>query len=368
MARKAKQNASKNQPTEQDLTFFLVSRFVVVLVLVVIVESGVVWLETSVMVPWLQAEISSSVALAHTTSLAELSRWVMDTFINAFTPGHSNAFGRSIVVAMLLFMLLLVLLPVVLGALVFSYMVKRRVGALILEREEEHARIDRRRSLFITDIAHDLRTPIMAVSGMSHAMVDGLVVDPDVQREYQQAICEKTDKMGDLVNMVFDYAKLGSEGFQLKREYIDLPQLLLQEAATAYSDAEDAGMIFEVMVPEEKCTVYADPVQLGRLVGNLLTNSIRHNPAGTIIVLYMTRKAGVALVYVADTGVPIEGDPSQLFQPFARGDASRSSSGGTGLGLSIVQRVADMHGYKIALQQPSPPYTKAFVLQCSVED
>lgn len=369
MARRAHRVPAAGRSSANDLTFFLVSRFVAVILFVVVVEYAVVWLETSVMLPWLQGFLSfSSIVHGYEMSLADLQRWVIDIVISAFAPDGASAFNRSVVVAMLFLMLLLVLLPVFAGALVFSSLVKRRVDALIAEREEEHARQERRRSLFITDIAHDLRTPIMAVSGMSHAMLDGLVSDPGMQREYQRAICEKTDRMGNLVNMVFDYAKLGSEGFQLKREYLDLPQLLLQEAAAVYSEAEDAGMVFEVMVPEDRCTVFADPAQLGRLVANLLVNAIRHNPAGAIIVLYLTRRAGVALVYVADTGVPIEGEPDRLFQPFARGDASRSSAGGTGLGLSIVKTVADMHGYRIELQQPSPPYTKAFVLQCPVED
>lgn len=362
------QDGSDAQSGGRDLAFFLTTRFVVTLVLVVLAEAGVVWLETSAALPWLQEYIDGTQVLGGTLSLAELVRWVASLLAVAFSGGGADARARATVVLSVLLMLALLLLPVVVGALAFSRLVGRHVRALMRERDEEHERDARQRNLFLTDVAHDLRTPLMAISGMAHAMLDGLVPSEEGERDYLEAICEKTDRMGGLVNTVFDYAQLGSDGFVLHRECLDLPQLLLREAAAAYTDAEDAGMTLEAMVPEDRCTVYADPTQLGRLVGNLLTNAIRHNPPGTVIVLYLTRRAGVALVYVADTGTPIEGDPERLFQPFARGDEARSGTGGTGLGLSIVARIAQMHGYQIALRQPCPPYAKAFVLQCPVED
>ena len=107
-------------------------------------------------------------------------------------------------------------------------------------------------------------------------------------------------------------------------------------------------------------------MQLGRVVANLLTNAVRHNRTGIEIALLLVREAGVAYVIVADTGEPIAGDPTELFQPFSRGDAARSSSGGSGLGLSICKRVADLHGYDLTLVQPYGRFTKAFALRCPV--
>ena len=114
--------------------------------------------------------------------------------------------------------------------------------------------------------------------------------------------------------------------------------------------------------------VLADPIQLARVIENLLSNAIRHNAAGTEVALMMVREAGVAYVVVADTGEPIGENPEDLFQPFTRGDAARSAKGGSGLGLSICKRVADMHGFGLSLVQPYGRFPKAFVLQCPVED
>ena len=152
----------------------------------------------------------------------------------------------------------------------------------------------------------------------------------------------------------------------LDRKCIDLPQLLLREAAAAYTDVEDAGMELRVEVPEEPLAVYADERQLGRVVANLIANAARHNGPGTVITLALGRRAGVADIVVADTGEPISQDVGELFEPFARGDAARSG-GGSGLGLSIAKTIVNMHGYQIHLVQPYGTYTKAFVVTCTVE-
>ncbi len=355
-----------------DLVSYLVVRFVVVLVCVMVVESVVVWVESALLMPALQGALDDSqlVAMDETTSVLSLLRRMLMLLVAMAQGGLLRMAGLargSLVVLLLIVMLVLLLLPALLGALVFSRMVVSRVRELQERRERELLRIDQQRSQFMTDVAHDLRTPLMAISGMAHAISDGVVRDDAMRDEYLRSICDKADTMGGLVSSVFDYTKLGSAAFELEFEPVDLPQLLLQEAAVAYTDIEDAAMHLSVLVPEERCTVRADRVQLARVVANLLANAVRHNPAGTEVALMLVREAGIAHVIVADTGVRIEGDPDDLFQPFSRGDAARTTSG-SGLGLSICKRVADLHGYGLSLVQPYGRFGKAFVLRCTVVD
>ncbi len=356
---------------KNNLVFYLVSRFIVVLVAVMAVETMVAWLESVTFLPMLQGFASEYKSLSlETTSVAALLQWILTLVRTITTSGallNMNAVSQSIAIALAVAMILLLAVPIVVGALVFSSMVVRKVRELQEQRERELAQIDQQRSQFITDIAHDIRTPLMAISGMSHAMADGLVRDEAQRAEYVQSICDKADKMGVLVNSVFDYTKLGSGAFELEREEIDLSQLLLREAATAYTDVEDAGMQLTTYIPEEPCPVFADQVQLSRVVANLIVNAIRHNKPGTEISVLLVRQAGTAFVMVADTGAPLAGNASDLFQPFAQGDEARSGERhGSGLGLSICKRVADMHGYSLGIAQPYGRFTKAFVLQCAV--
>ena len=378
MARKgrAKDKASGDLATrsgKNNLAFYLISRFIVVLLLVMLAESAVVWLESVTFIPLLQALAATNSPQSYeTTSVISLIQWTI-SLIQAMSQADYAQVGslvsQSVAVGLFIAMLLLLATPVVVGALVFARMVTRKVRGLQEQRERELAQIEQQRNQFITDVAHDLRTPVMAISGMAHALSDGLVRDEAMRDEYLQSICDKSDKMGDLVSSVFDYTKLGGGNFTLQREPIDLPQLLLNEAAVAYTDIEDAGMHFSVHVPEDRCVIDADKLQFSRLVANLIANAIKHNGPGTEIALILVRQAGVAYVIVADTGVPIMQSPDDLFQPFMQGDSSRSSSaGGSGLGLSICKRIADMHGFSLSIAQPYGRFTKAFVLQCGVLD
>ena len=354
---------------KNNLVFYLVSRFIAVLLAVMLVDSAVAWLESVTFLPLLQGLTSAYSDLSlETTSVVSLLQWVLTLLRSIVTSGafpFSGLASQSVAIALVVVMLLLLAIPVVAGALVFADLVVRKVRALQEQRERELAQIEQQRSQFITDIAHDLRTPLMAISGMSHAMADGLVRDEAQRDEYLQSICDKSDKMGELVNAVFDYTKLGSGSFELNREAVDLSQLLLREAAIAYTDAEDAGMQLTTCIPEERCPVFADQVQLSRVVANLITNGIRHNDRGCEVAVILVRQAGTAYVMVADTGIPIEGNAEDLFQPFAQGDAVRSMGrGGSGLGLSICKKVADMHGFDLSIAQPYGRFTKAFVLKC----
>ena len=358
---------------KNSLVYYLVSRFIAVLVAVVAVESAIVWLESVTFLPLLQGIASDYTGQSfETTSVVSLVQWVWSMLrsIASSRPfPFVGAVSQSVAVGLVMAMLLLLAVPPVLGALVFSTLVVRKVRALQEQRERELAVIEQQRSQFVADIAHDLRTPLMAISGMSHALADGIVRDEAQRVEYLQSICDKSDKMGELVNTVFEYTKLGNASFELHREQLDLAELLLREAAMAYTDAEEAGMELTTFIPEERCMVFADPVQLARVAANLVSNAIRHNESGVEVSVMLVRQAGVAYVMVADTGEPLTGNPGDLFQPFAQGDAARTHArGGSGLGLSICKRVADMHGFDLSIAQPYGRFTKAFVLQCPLSE
>ncbi|MEE1007799.1 MAG: HAMP domain-containing sensor histidine kinase [Agathobacter sp.] len=263
----------------------------------------------------------------------------------------------------LLLALVLILFPYVVVAIVYSQLVLAQVERIQREKQLIYEENDRKRNLMLSDIAHDLRTPITTISGYSKALHDGMVTDEKMQKEYLNAIMSKSAKMTDLINVLFEYVKLDSYGFKLDREYIDVCELLRENAADIYSDIEEAGMKFEIDIPDEKCIVYADRIQLSRVVTNLLVNAIRHAGCGNTVLLEMKKHAGVILVMVADTGIQIPEDKIEhLFEPFSKGDYSRNS-GGTGLGLSIAKKVMEMHHYNLFLQQPYKTYSKAFTMQ-----
>ena len=279
--------------------------------------------------------------------------------------------GRRILFFLYLFVaVFLLLLPFVLGAFVYARIVTREFTKIQDVREAAKREFDRKRNLMLSDIAHDLRTPITTVAGYATALSDGMI-PPDKQQEYLDAIRNKSARMNDLISLLFDYVKLDSEGFALDMVELDLCELLRENAALIYSDIENAGMELDIEIPEERIPVQADRLQLSRVVTNLLVNAIRHNGPQTRICLQMLELEEQICVAVADSGACIEDDiAAHLFEPFYKGDRSRTGAG-SGLGLSIARKVVRMHGWELALvQQPSiqripglERFAKAFVIR-----
>lgn len=277
---------------------------------------------------------------------------------------------------LLLFLLLisivfLILIPLVVAALYFSALVLKQFKAIEEEEHRKQKEFDKRRNLMLSDIAHDLRTPITTVSGYAMALSDGMV-EEEKKQEYLDAIQAKSKRMSDLISLLFDYVKLDSDGFTLNKGQHDVCELVRECAAFQYQDIEDANMTLEVDIPEEQYMMNLDKLQFSRVVTNLLTNAVRHNSPGTDIGLFVdVDEDEIIRIMVADKGELIpEEQVQQIFDPFVMGDESRNSKGGTGLGLSISKKIVEMHGYKIKLvQQPDvsrisqvEQYQKAFII------
>lgn len=283
----------------------------------------------------------------------------------AYTTDNMPRLQAVFLFLFLLVAVIIMLFPYVIAAITYAKLVVEEVRAIETRRDAQKQEFDRKRNLMLSDIAHDLRTPITTIYGYSKAIMDGMVTEGK-QQEYLMAIYNKSARMSDLTNLLFEYVKLDSEGFALEKEELDLSELLRENAALLFSDIEEAGMELSVDIPEKEERIVADRMQLSRCVTNLLVNAMRHNPPGTKIELALRKQAGIWLVIVADTGEEIpEKIKDHLFDPFSKGDNSRKSGKGSGLGLSIVDKVVQMHDWQLKLEQPYGKYQKAFVITIS---
>lgn len=266
--------------------------------------------------------------------------------------------------AIMIGVMFLVILPYILAAFYFARITNKHYQKIFDEQEVLRQEYEKKRNLMLSDIAHDLRTPITTVSGYAKALSDGMVKEPLKQQEYLDAISKKAVRMNDLIQLLFEYVKLDSEGFALHVEKIDLGELLRKNIALIYSDVEDAGMQLDISIPDEPCMVEADEMQISRVITNLITNAIRHNNEGTTIGIILRGEDDEYKLFIADTGEEIPEELREtLFDPFAVGDKSRASKGGTGLGLSIAKKIVEMHGWKLTLKTNIIDYTKAFLIE-----
>ena len=264
---------------------------------------------------------------------------------------------------LLIVTILLFVAPLMLTLYMFTRAVTEEVQRLEAEKEAFRKEYERQRNLMLSDIAHDLRTPITTIAGYARALNDGMVTDEEKCKEYLQAIENKSERMSDLITLFFDYVKLGSDGFHLNLEKTDLCELMRENAALLYSDAEEKGMELIVDIPEEPCVIEADALQFSRVITNIINNAIRHNKAGTEIALELQQKLNKVEIVISDNGELIEEEvANHIFEPFAVGDRSRRTKGGNGLGLSIAKKIVEMHGWELQLYQNKWGYRKAFVI------
>ena len=263
--------------------------------------------------------------------------------------------------------IVLMIAPIIIASLMFSKALMDEVHRMEQQKEELQKGYEKKRNLMLSDIAHDLRTPITTIAGYSKALNDGMVTSEEKKKEYLQAIENKSERMSDLINLLFEYVRLDSDSIGLHRDELDLPELLRTIAASLYSDVEEKGMEFEIEIPEEVQMVSLDRVQFSRVIVNLINNAIKHNEAGTTIRLEMKTEKGKVYVSVADDGAMISPFLEEhIFEPFAMGDASRTSQKGSGLGLSIAKKIVEMHGWTLELKQYYEEKIKAFIIEIKI--
>lgn len=297
--------------------------------------------------------------------LVSLIYVVLSEFLIWFaTERIKHLFDDGVSTAIFVAGMVIMIVPIIVASLMFSKALMDEVHRMDQEKEEMRKTYEKKRNLMLSDIAHDLRTPITTIAGYSKALNDGMIASEEKRHEYLQAIENKSARMNDLINLLFDYVRLDSDNYGLRRDEIDLPELLRTIAASLYSDIEEKGMEFEIIIPEEVYLVSLDRVQFSRVVVNLINNALKHNEVGTTITLEMkVAKKGVQVI-VSDNGNLIPAFLAEhIFEPFAMGDASRTTQSGSGLGLSIAKKIVEMHGWSLELKQYYEEKYKAFIIE-----
>lgn len=269
------------------------------------------------------------------------------------------------VIFLLLSLLFITLLPYMFSAYWYYRTVSRKVNELLEAQKEQKEEYDRQRNLLLSDIAHDIKTPITTVCGYARALADDMVPDEAKRKEYMQAVYAKSIRVDELINLLFEYVKLDSSGFELHKETADLGELLRENIALLYPDFEEKGIQLEIDIPEKEMLFEMDKIQFGRAVSNILTNSVKYSGEGSkVSVKLSTDSAHSCKIIIADSGAPIDDELAKhIFEPFSRGDRARSSKGGSGLGLSIACKIIQMHGGELELKRDcGDGFTKAFVI------
>ncbi|MEW1631866.1 HAMP domain-containing sensor histidine kinase [Streptomyces sp. NPDC089173] len=220
-----------------------------------------------------------------------------------------------------------------------------RLAAAFNDMSAHRARLEEQRKAMVSDVAHELRTPLSNIRGWLEAAQDGLA-DPDPA--FVSSLLEEAVQLQHIIDDLQDLAAADAGALRLHPEPVRTGELLSQVAAAHQARAETAGVRLKVVGAAPAPELHADPVRLRQAVGNLVSNAVRHTPAGGTVTLraYGDGSKGVVVIEVEDTGTGIPADDlPYVFDRFWRAEKSRSRrTGGSGLGLAIVRKLTEAHG------------------------
>lgn len=219
------------------------------------------------------------------------------------------------------------------------------------DNAEEKLSDEKESRALISNIAHDLKTPITAVKGYSEGILDGVANTPDKVDRYVRTIYNKACEMDTLINELTIYSKIDTNRIPYNFAKINVAEYFADCSEEIGVDLESKGIgLAYYNYVQEDVIIIADPEQLRRVVNNIIGNSVKYmNKAHGFINIRIKDVGDFIQVEIEDNGRGIaQKDLPYIFDRFYRADASRNSAtGGSGIGLSIVKKIMEDHGGKI---------------------
>lgn len=197
-------------------------------------------------------------------------------------------------------------------------------------------------------LSHDLKTPITSILGYSQLLLDHPLSEERERRKYVQYIHDKSSYMSRLIQDLFELVKLDDHHLRLNLQVVNLTKWYQQAMAEFYPEIEHAGFRLRAEISETPLYVLVDQMQMNRVVGNLISNALKYNPAGTELYVSCGESAGCAVISFGDNGIGFtEQEREDLFMEFVRGTSAYKD--GTGLGLAICRKIIARHQGSIEL-------------------
>lgn len=196
---------------------------------------------------------------------------------------------------------------------------------------------------FLASAAHDLRQPVHALS----LYADWLATEPEMAREISPRILQSTRAINELFDSLFDLTRIDAGNYKVRLQYVDVAKLF--DDLTLQFQPIAAGKSLRFLTHAKPTRIWSDPVVMRRILGNLLSNALRHTSKGGVL-LGVRQREDMLVFEVWDTGVGIPREHQQaIFQEFFRISQHQGTEDSLGLGLTIVSKLATMMGYQLAL-------------------
>ncbi|MDM5186753.1 HAMP domain-containing sensor histidine kinase [Bacillus sp. DX4.1] len=214
------------------------------------------------------------------------------------------------------------------------------------------------RKQLLSSISHDIRTPLTSIIGYVDALKDDIAASEEEKREYLEIISKKSNSLKQLVDEIFNMAKLDANEFPLKEEPLNFAEVARESLIAFLPELSKHDIELQVHIPDVPCPITADSLSLSRVIGNIMKNAIHYGKSGKILGIELTEAANEYQLLIWDKGPGIsKNDLENIFERMYRSDQSRNSShGGSGLGLAIAKALVEKNGGQIWVE--SIPWKK----------
>ncbi|MDI4650021.1 sensor histidine kinase [Cohnella hashimotonis] len=230
----------------------------------------------------------------------------------------------------------------------------RGINALLdraMQSAAGHKRTERAMHLMLSNVSHDLKTPLTVIMGYAEMLSRQEGLAEDELRRMLGQVHKKTAEVHELINAFFDLSRLEADDYDIPLAVVDACEVCRRRVLDYFDLLAEQDYQVDIRLPDEPAWVYANEEALSRILDNLLSNAVRYGAAGRYLGLSLSRGDGCVRIEVKDRGRGIAGiDQARVFERmYTMEDSRNRHMQGSGLGLAIAKRLAERLGGRIEL-------------------
>ncbi|XEC94879.1 sensor histidine kinase [Paenibacillus tarimensis] len=214
------------------------------------------------------------------------------------------------------------------------------------------------RRRLLSNISHDIRTPLTSIIGYVNALTDDIVVSEVEKQEYLEIVSKKSNGLKELIDEIFMMAKLDADEMPYKLESLDFAEMIRESLLAFLPELKINEIDLHISIPDEECLILADHLGVMRIIGNIIKNAMYYGREGKVLGVELTQTAEEYQLLIWDRGPGIsKADLANVFERMYRADQSRTLlNEGSGLGLAIAKALVEKNCGRIWVE--SIPWQK----------
>jgi len=230
---------------------------------------------------------------------------------------------------------------------------------LMVEREKQESNTKK----LLSNLSHDIRTPLTSIIGYADALKDGMVSSQEEAQSFIEILSMKSNNLKELTDQIFNIARIDADDVAMNTEYINLNDFLIHILIDFMPQIEKNQMTLDNQLGLKPFMINADPVALTRIFHNIIKNTLQHGKDGKIMGISSQEVDGFYQVIIWDRGKGIpKAKQGMIFERLFKVDDSRKlSSSNSGLGMAIAKKLVDKHQGRIYIKSEEHEFTEFYV-------